>query len=176
MTSPENKALELFLQKAKVKRNNDKVKKEMEERIKKEKHIKLKPIRKLLQSFIDIKLQVQPTEIYSKHMIHHTKENLEPILFDVYVNDSSPSWAPGVSIYFDDPAEVEIAIPNQSQIDDQGIVIMRCSTLHPEAALLNGKVFRTMDEACMALSNFLLSSMVDVNMPAENALKLSKEE
>lgn len=174
MTSPENKALELFLQKAKVKRNNDKVKKEMEDRIKKEKHIQLRPIRKLLQSFKDIKLQVNPTESYSKHMTHHSRENLDPILFDVYVNDSSPSWAPGISIYFDDPAEVEIAIPNQSQIEDQGIVIMRCSTLHPEAALLNGKVFRSMEEACMALSNFLLASMVDVNMPVEKSVNLKK--
>lgn len=168
MTSPENKALENFLKKAKAKINNDKVKKEMEKRITEEKELQLKSIKKLLKSFIDMKLQVHPTESYSRHISRHSREHLPPVIFDVYRNESSPSWSPGISIYFDDPAEVEIAIPNSGQAQDQGVIILRCSTYHPEADLLNGKIFKTIDEACMALSNFLLSSMAEVNVPNED--------
>lgn len=122
-----------------------------------EKSKKLVPIRKLLKQIQDMGLQVQHADRYSDR-----NANLAPQKFEVFENESSPSFLPGPSLYFNHPAVVEIAIPNEWDTGHPGIVSICCTTYHPEGSLLNGP-FRNMDDACIALAEFLARSTVSIS-------------
>ena len=118
-------------------------------------------IKKLLKNLVDMKIEVYPTESYARNFTKVSREALEPVLFEVYQNESSGSWRPGISLFFDNPAEIEIAVPNEHQESELGYIIIRCTTPHPHADLLNNRIFKNADEACMALSNFLSESLAN---------------
>ena len=69
-----------------------------------------------------------------------------------YEKESSPTWSPGVSLCFDHPAEIEIAVPNDR--DGDGVVIIRVASPHKDELLLNRR-FDSMEMACKALAKFI---------------------
>lgn len=133
-----------------------------EREIAERKRKKLEIIKLFLQKFVDL-------EVIVKHCHHYTKNtatlaNIEPQPFEYYEKDSSNLWAPGISILFNHPAEVEIAIPNH--IEDEGVVVIRASTHHPDAYVLEQK-FSTFEAACEALGEFLRRCTVSMKDPRE---------
>lgn len=122
-----------------------------------EKSRKLIPVRKLLKKIQDTGLMVYHSERY-------TDRNTvsPPQRFTVFEDASSPSFQPGPSLYFDHPAQVEIAIPNDWDAEVMGVVCIRCSSSHPESGLFNGP-FRSMDDALSALAEFLARSAVSMD-------------
>lgn len=88
--------------------------------------------------------------------------NVQP--FTVTEGESSPAWKPGVSLYIDHPAQIEIAISNPDRELTDGLVVISCPDYHPKRNLLHGP-FRTVDEAIEALSQFLVETTVRVDRP-----------
>lgn len=111
---------------------------------------KLATIEEFLQKFVDLEIHVQHRDQFTRNTspLHH----IEPQKFNFYFVDSSKKWSPGISIFFDHPAEVEIAIPNK--IEEEGVVIMKVATHHPDAYILEQK-FTNFTAACEALGKFL---------------------
>lgn len=168
MSSSIDRAVDNFLEKAKNKKKIEQIKKNNEQKIIEEKNVKLRPIKKLLKKFVDMNIMVFPKESYARNFNRSSIETFSPVLFEVYQDPSSGTWSPGVSVFFDNPAEVEIAIPNDDQIEDMGEIIIRCASNHPAADILNKRVFRSVEDACMALSNFLSESIADYNFKVDD--------
>ena len=122
-----------------------------------EKSRKLIPMRKLLKRIQDTGLMVYHTDRYSDRNNHKPAQR-----FEVFEGESSPSFLPGPSLYFDHPASVEIAIPNEWDEATQGIICIRCSTTHPESGLLHGP-FRNLEDAGLAIAEFLARSTVSMD-------------
>lgn len=92
----------------------------------------------------------------SRHM------NTQP--FTVQEGESSPSWKPGISLYIDHPAPIEIAISNPDREMSDGLIVISCPDFHPKRNLLHGP-FRNVDDAIAALSQFLVDTTVRVDRP-----------
>ena len=122
-----------------------------------EKSKQLIPIRKLLKNIQDMELHVYHADKYSDR-----NGNFPAQKFEVFENESSPSFLPGPSLYFNHPAAVEIAIPNEWDTGHPGVVSICCTTYHPESLLLRGP-FRNFDDACIALAEFLARSTVSIS-------------
>lgn len=90
--------------------------------------------------------------------------HLNPQPLQVTEGESSPSWKPGVSLYLDHPAQIEIAISNPDKEPHDGLIIITCPDFHPHRHLLHGP-FRSSDEAIDALSQFLVKNTVRVDRP-----------
>lgn len=90
--------------------------------------------------------------------------HLNPQPFSVQEGESSPIWKPGISLYIDHPAPIEIAISNPDREALDGLVVISCPDFHPRRHLLHGP-FRTADEAIQALSQFLVETTVRVDRP-----------
>jgi hypothetical protein len=73
-------------------------------------------------------------------------------MFQFYERDSSPSWQPGVSLFFDYPAPVEIAIPNNTQ--KEGALVIRIAREDPDSIRLQQR-FETIEEGLEVLASFL---------------------
>jgi hypothetical protein len=117
---------------------------------------KLVPLRKLLLRFVDRGIVVS-------HCERDSVASRRPAqAFLVYENESSPRFLPGVSIYFDHPAQVEIAIPNDSDIGTLGEVVICCATPHPDSPMLQGP-FRSMRDAALALADFLARNTISID-------------
>lgn len=112
------------------------------------------PMRQLLKRLMDLNLIVYNSARFDAG---RSFENSAPVSFEVSESESSPRWQPGNSLYLDHPAEIEIAIPNQKDQDELGIVVITCTTDHPEQNLLQGP-FRDMTQACEALAEFVARS------------------
>jgi hypothetical protein len=121
-----------------------------EREIAEQKKNQLEVIETFLQKFVDLDISVNHCHQYTKNTA--TLQGVEPQKFSFYLVDSSKRWAPGISIWFNHPAEVEIAIPNKIQED--GVVVIRVSTHHPDAYILEQK-FYNFKSACEALGKFL---------------------
>lgn len=117
-----------------------------------EKSKKLTPIRQLLERLVNRGLIVSNCDRDSKK---------PPQPFEVYENDSSDSLLPGVSLFFDHPAQIEIAIPNSVDIKRLGEVVIMCATVHPDSAMLRGP-FRSMREAAVALADFIAKNTITI--------------
>lgn len=126
-----------------------------------QKDLQLIPIRKLLKRLVDLNLVVSNASRYAGGIV---PTNTAPVSLAVTEGPSSPSWAPGNSLYLEHPAELEIAIPNDKDTEDQGIVVIRCSTDHPDSSLFNGP-FRNIGDACEALAEFLARNTEHMNSP-----------
>lgn len=117
---------------------------------------KLEPIREFLSEFSRQGVVVRHKDFYNNEVVDKSK--VQDQKFQYYTDESSNSWAPGVSIMFDHPADVEIAIPNDP---DEGLVVIKVATYHPHSRMLDRK-FNTMEDACRALAAFICKSTVSV--------------
>lgn len=120
----------------------------------------LLPVRKLLKKLDSMHLVVNNAERYST--TYTGDDALAPQVFRIYEAESSDSWAPGTSLFFDHPAQVEIAIPNERDQDRLGVVVIRSISRHPDQILLQGP-FRTVDTALIALSTFLAKNTARID-------------
>lgn len=134
-------------------------------RIAEMKYKKLSIIEQFLQKFVDIGLMVTHKDQFSKTTIGVEDINSQP--FEFYHADSSKSWAPGISILFDHPCEVEIAIPNRQE---QGVIIIKVASHHPYAYILEQK-FNNFESACEALGKFLSKCTVKTTKDPIQGLK-----
>ena len=125
-------------------------------KVREEKSKQLIPIRRLLKQVQDLGVNVRHTDYYQDRQGNHPAQPLEP-----YENESSPSFLPGVSIYLNHPAVIEIAIPNEDDRSHPGVVSIMCTTFHPHASLVAGP-FYSMDAACLGLAEFLAKSLVNM--------------
>lgn len=111
---------------------------------------KLKPIRDFLQKFVELEIKVRHSDKYGKQFIHNNSL-VDEQLFSFYEQDSSNSWAPGISVCFDHPAIVEIAVPNKPE---DGEIVIKVASNHPDAFLLERNFFG-IEAACAALAKFI---------------------
>lgn len=118
----------------------------------------LAPVREMLWRLISLGVVVHESGDTGPW---RTRPHHEGVPLDVYEYHSSPSWSPGISLFLDHPAQMEIAIPNRRQENELGVVVIRCATHHPDAPLVH-QSFRTMDDACAALSQFLVRNTIRV--------------
>ena len=119
-----------------------------------------------LQKFVDLEIVVNNRDQYTKNTSGF--DGLEPQKFNFYLVDSSKTWSPGISIFFDHPCEVEIAIPNK--VEDDGVVIIKVSSHHPDAYLLEQK-FNSFESACKALARFLSKCTVKIGKDSRKYIK-----
>lgn len=117
----------------------------------------LSMIEQFLQKFVDLEVTVNHCEQYTKNA--KVEEIVEPKKFLFYHVDSSKKWSPGISIWFDHPAQVEIAIPNNTI--EEGVVIIKVATHHPDSYILEQK-FLSYENACEALGKFLGKCTVSI--------------
>lgn len=110
----------------------------------------LQPIEIFLQKFVDLEISVNHCHYYTKNTT--SMHGVEPQLFAYTLVDSSKKWAPGISIWFNHPAEVEVAIPNHP--DEDGVVVIKVATAHPDSYILEQR-FSSFESACEALGKFL---------------------
>lgn len=165
MTKGVDEIFDNFMNAAKEKKEAAKIEKEQNEKIRSEKEEILKPVRRLLKLFIKNKLIVKNTNINKKN--RNFKEDVEPVVFSVYEGESSPSWEPGTSLYFDHPSEVEIAIPNVRNRKTEGVIVIKCSNGHPLSDKINNTKFDSVEKACETISELLISSLVSINTKDE---------
>lgn len=126
----------------------------------------LEPIRIFLQKFVDLEVTVHHRDQYTKNI------NIfpDPQKFSFEEIDSSKSWAPGISILLNHPAEIEIAVPNHPQED--GLIIIKVATHHPDAYILEHK-FTDVESACKSLARFLGKCTVSIG---KDPVVLAKEQ
>lgn len=122
-----------------------------------EKKKKLEVIEKFLQKFVDLEVVVNHRDQYTKNT--STFDSIEPQKFKFYLVDSSKTWSPGISIFFDHPCEVEIAIPNKPL--EEGVVVIKVASHHPDSYILEQK-FTSFEAACKALARFLSKNTVKI--------------
>jgi hypothetical protein len=137
-----------------------------------EKKKKLAIMEEFLQKFVDLEVMVNHRDQYTKNST--SLEGIEPKKFEFYLVDSSKTWSPGISIFFDHPCEVEIAIPNKTE--EEGVVVIKVASHHPDAYILEQK-FHTFDTACKSLARFLSRCTVKIGKDPRGYVKdaLSKK-
>lgn len=153
----EDKALSEFLQAFDERKRKESGRAQMEVQAVERKRKSLSPLRTFLQKFVELGLVVQDSRI-------GTAPGVAPnatVLFSFYESESSPSWAPGVSLYFDHPAEVEISVPNDPDRAKNGMVVIRSVTSHKDRMMLHQK-FDTVEQAKDALAKFLGKNAVAI--------------
>jgi hypothetical protein len=150
------RAFRAFEKSIEEQRRRQKVRRSTDERLMARKAEQLFPVRRLLKKFDDMRLVVHNADRYVRPQ---TTDNFPPQPFRPYEAESSESWAPGVSLFFDHPAQVEIAIPNERDQARMGVVVMNSASEHPDQDMLRGP-FRSIDDALLALSNFLAHNTV----------------
>lgn len=120
------------------------------------KHKKLVPIGNFLQKFVDLGVQVYHRDTFDKTF---ASQNFNQVVsFDYFEATSSKGWEPGISIFFDHPAQVEIAVPNH---DEEGMFVVNVSTEHPDVLILKQK-FLSVYQLCQALATFIQKSTVSI--------------
>lgn len=135
-----------------------------ERRIAQLKKDKLQPIEKFLQKFVDLEVSVHHSDKYA-----NTKSSIPgDQKFSFYYVDSSKTWSPGISIWIDHPAVMEIAIPNNPQ--EEGIVVIKVASHHPDSYLLE-QVFHSYESACQAIGRFLAKNTVSVGKDPKKYIK-----
>lgn len=148
---------DLFVQQVQNRERNKKNQQKLAQSVIEEKIKRLVPIRRLLKRIQDTGLLVHHSDRYGDRNISKPAER-----FEVFEDDSSPSFYPGTSLYFDHPGNVEIAVPNEWDEAVHGVICIRCSTPHPDIDLLRGP-FRTLEDANHALASFLARSAVSID-------------
>ena len=165
----EDKSLAEFLQAFDERKRKENSRAQMELQAIERKRKALAPLRDLLQKFVDLGLVVPDSGIGEAGVAPNAQKS-----FSFYETESSPSWAPGVSLYFDHPAEVEIAIPNDSQREKDGVVVIRSVTNHRDRLMLH-QTFRTVEKAKDALAKFLGKNAISIaNDPRSRKAALAK--
>lgn len=127
----------------------------------------LEPIRQFLQKFIDFGTTVNHCDRYNINVLTKEIQFKEAQTFKFYDVDTKGHCAPGISIWFDHPAHVEIAVPNKP---NEGVVVINISTDHPEKYLLEHK-FTTIESACSALAKFIAKNTISIERDSKKLIK-----
>lgn len=152
-----DKIFELYKYEYHEKQKNEKLYNHEKQLIINKKQQDLKILQTFLKKFVDHELYVSHKNTYTWQRKLNLDEEGEKFIF--HLIESSKSWSPGISIFFEHPAEVEIAIPNNPE--DAGVVVMTVSTPHPDQHLLEQK-FYNFNQACEALAKFLSKSTIKI--------------
>jgi hypothetical protein len=153
----EDKALAEFLLAFDERKRKETGRAQMEVQAVERKRKTLSPLRAFLQKFVELGLVVPDSRVGTAPGVS-TNATMS---FSFYESESSPSWSPGVSLYFDHPAEVEISIPNDADRPKNGMVVIRSVTSHKDRNVLHQK-FETVEQAKDALAKFLGKSAVAI--------------
>jgi hypothetical protein len=128
---------------------------------------KLIEIEKFLKKFIDFGVVVfNKNKFFHNDGIKEEDFDLENKKFIFYYMDSSKTWSPGISLCFDNPAAVEIAVPNNRE---DGYVVVKVSSDHPDAYILEQKFLNPIS-VCDALGKFLSKNTVSLNVDSLHGL------
>lgn len=164
----EDKSLSEFLQAFDERKRKENGRAQMEVQAIERKRKSLHPLRVFLQKFVDLGLIVPDSGIGNPGV---SMGATKPFTF--FESESSPTWAPGVSLYFDHPAEVEISIPNESDKEKQGVVVIRSVTSHKDRIMLHQK-FTSIEHAKDALAKFLGKNAVAIeNDPRKKRVQMN---
>lgn len=125
----------------------------------------LETIAKFLEKAVENDVYVKHTDTYLLSAL--SVADLKPQKFSYRFEESSHSWAPGVSIIIDHPGQIEIAIPNKPQTE--GVVKIHLSSPHPASYLFQG-VFNSHRQACEALGRFLGKSTTSVGTSLQSTI------
>jgi len=134
----------------------DREKRRRERETEEEKSAQLLPLRMLLAHLVKMGVMV-----YNTAQTSHKNLDAPPQLLLVNERASSETWAPGISMVLDHPAQIEIAVPNPRDVADKGVVVIHLSSTHPDAAMFERR-FATMSEAVDVLADFLARNTVSV--------------
>lgn len=153
---------------------NESVKKKLtinseEKSIAEQKKKQLEVIAKFLDKAIENEIYVAHRDSYTFNA--RSLDDIKPQKFSYRYEESSQSWAPGISIVFDHPAEIEIAIPNKPE--EEGIVKIHLGSVHPSAYLFQG-TFNSHKQACEALGRFLGKSTTSMGKQIKPKIQETK--
>lgn len=155
--SHDDKALNEFLNVFEERKRKESTRQLMELQAIEKKRAALMPIRKLLNRFVEMGLVVPDSEIGNPGVSATATKK-----FSFYEGESSPTWAPGASLYFDNPAQVEIAIPNEADQEKEGVIVIRSVTNHKDRNMLHQK-FSSIEAVKEALAKFLGKNAVSID-------------
>ena len=159
LESPDvDEAYQLFLQDYQNRQSQSKAQANVQEGLARDKHQRLIPMRQLLKRLVDLSVQVHHAESYSAS--RRTSQPPQPL--EIYEDQSSDPWRPGQSLFLEHPAKIEVSVPNPHQESTEGKVVIRISTDHPHAYLLNRR-FDSVKDACVAMARFLSLSTVKID-------------
>lgn len=130
---------------------------------------KLRLVEEFLTKFVMQGVVVKHKDSYNYSIVDRT--GIVPQKFQIYQEESSDSYAPGQSIFFDHPAEVEIAVPNDPS---KGIVVVSVASDNPHSYILNKK-FTSYDDLCKNLAKFLLANTVSIEKKYYGLIDVKKE-
>ena len=164
----EDKALDEFLQAFDDRKRKENKRAHLEVQLIERKRRELASIRKLLQRCVDMGLIVSDSRIGEPRFAPNATQN-----FAYYEGESSPTWGPGISLYFDHPAQVEIAIPNECDQVKHGRVVIRSVTHHKDVMMLH-QIFTEPELAKEALAKFLGKNAISINRDPRIALSASR--
>lgn len=112
-----------------------------------EKKVIIQPIRHFLRELARRGLRVPHYERFNRGIMSYPSMPFRP-----YSANSSPLWSPGISMFFDHPAQVEIAVPNHRE--KEGMIVVNVSSHHPKADLLR-QTFYSQSQVCKVLATFI---------------------
>ena len=144
-------AVDIFYEILKQKTVEERRKESNEYKIIQQKNSIIIPIKKMLKTLMDNGVHVHS---YTKFAVGELQIDHEAKKLKVYEGESAPHWAPGNSLYIEDPAQIEIAITNPSQRAKEGLIVFAITSEHPDSYILNGP-FHDVSQACIALAKFL---------------------
>ena len=93
-------------------------------------------------------------------------------LFQFYEKESSPTWQPGASLFFDYPALIEVAIPNSHKKD--GAIAIRIAQEDKESTVLQQR-FETVLEGLEALASYLGKHTFQLELDPRNREETMKK-
>lgn len=150
---PQKDAILIFMQEFNDKKKQEKLNTSSNTIREDRKKKKLEPIKAFLDQLQQSKLKVANNKYTSIAPVKSDNNN-EDMIFLYKEIKSSPSWSPGISLFFEHPIETEIAIPNDYDIEEFGEVVIKTSGYHKDNHIINRK-FYSIEEAKKALALFL---------------------
>lgn len=156
MAGEEDKALGDFFSMFDQKVQSEERRATFDERIIASKKEKLEPVAKFLRRLTAMGLTVRDSDAGIGGIpLASTKK------FEFYEAASSPSWAPGVSLFFDHPIQAEIAVPNDMDVEKMGAVVVGIGSRHPDAGMLQQK-FKTVEALKETLAKFMAKNTLSI--------------
>lgn len=135
------------------------------------KNKRLDLIRQFLNHFTEQGVKVHHKDRFNKEILNKQEIVKEEQEFKYYDADTSAAWAPGISIWFDHPAEIEIAVPTTNM----NAFMIKVASPHPKAHFLNQQ-YDTLEGACQALAKFIVENTTSVNPDYKKILKEYEKE
>jgi len=152
-TTPEAAAaINKFMSLRRVAHREERARQRFMESLAQEKALMLVPVRQMLLRLIDLGLMVPS---------HDPRTPDAVVRFQVFEDESSPSWRPGTSLRFMDPVPVEIAVVNPGDRAVHGIFVVAAGDVHPDLGGLQRR-FDDAGDLCNALATFLARNTVRV--------------